>query len=156
MQLNNLSNNSIKGRGAIVITKLKNTVQEFYLSKIADSSRLKLYSQVKKFVKKENYLKLDDPALRSSVTKIRISSHRLPIETGRYSNKSQENRLCELCNHKIGNEYHCLMECFHPKLTNLRNQFLLDMFQINPDFKYMSRETLFLYILSFHARYFNC
>lgn len=147
MSLEDLTKNNIK---STVLTKIKNIVEDLFLHKIAETSRLKLYCKIKKRISSEKYLKLCDPLLRKSVTQLRISMHNLPIETGRYDNTKQENRLCLMCNYKVGNEFHCLMECIHPTLTSLRNQYLSNIFNINPSFKYLSRNNLFQYLTCFH------
>ena len=49
----------------------------------------------------------------------RLSSHKLEIEAGRFVNKPQEERFCQICNNGcIENEYHFLLYC--PKYSALR------------------------------------
>jgi hypothetical protein len=81
--LNNLSKYSVKGSAVSIFKKLRNISEEIFLSKIVEGSRLKLYSQVKRSLIREKYLNLCEPLLCRYVTKFRISSHTLPIETGR-------------------------------------------------------------------------
>ena len=47
---------------------------------------------------------------RISFTRIRLSSHHLKIETGRWSRIPRENRLCQ-CNEGIQSEEHVLLKC---------------------------------------------
>jgi len=47
---------------------------------------------------------------REPITRLRLSSHRLHIETGRWSNTPREDRKCTLCN-KLEDEFHLLFEC---------------------------------------------
>ena len=54
---------------------------------------------------------MENPKFRQAITKFRISAHKFPIETGRYENKAQCNRICPLCCEGIGNEIHYLNEC---------------------------------------------
>ena len=64
---------------------------------------------------------------RQAVTKLRISAHRLPVETGRYNNVPYNDRLCKHCGiNEIGNEYHFLMSC--------RNIFINNLCKINRSF----------------------
>ena len=35
---------------------------------------------------------------RQAITKLRISAHRLPVETGRYCNVPYDERICQHCN----------------------------------------------------------
>ena len=147
--INNFSKYCIKKSYVSIFRKLKTKIEEIYLSKIVEGSRLKLYSQIKRCLTLEKYLTVCDPSVCKYVTKIRISSHKLPIETGRYKNIQPENRLCSLCKFKIGNEFHCIMECLHPTVTQIRNVYLHKIFNINAALKSFPRNTLFLYIMSF-------
>ena len=53
----------------------------------------------------ERYLTvIQNMEMRSYITKFRISTHRFPIETGRYMNTERQNRLCTLCERGIGDE----------------------------------------------------
>lgn len=52
-------------------------------------------------------------------TRMRLQSHRLKIETGRWSRQPVENRLCE-CG-AVQTEEHVLTTC--PKIENIRNRF---------------------------------
>ena len=55
---------------------------------------------------------MENPKFRQAITKFRISTHKFPIETGRYENKAQCNRICLLYCEGIGNEIHYLLnEC---------------------------------------------
>ena len=50
--------------------------------------------------------------LRRAITKLRISSHRLKIETGRYLKLEVNKRLCNKCDLiKIEDKIHFLLEC---------------------------------------------
>ena len=44
------------------------------------------------------------------ITRFRLGSHRLPIETGRWSGLQRCQRLCPKCN-VLGDEYHFLFDC---------------------------------------------
>ena len=60
----------------------------------------------------ESYLLRLPRDLRNPFIKIRTCYHRLPIETGRWSNIDRNLRICTMCNRKcIGEEYHYIMEC---------------------------------------------
>ena len=49
---------------------------------------------------------------RRAITKIRTSSHKLEIETGRWNNVSQNLRICENCTlNEVEDENHFLFEC---------------------------------------------
>ena len=79
-------------------------------------NKLSLYSEVKN--ENESYLDLiKNVKTRVAVTKMRISCHLLPIESGRYKKIPRVERLCPLCNRsEIGNEFHYLLKCTHSLL----------------------------------------
>ena len=52
--------------------------------------KLKFYASLKECPDFEQYLKLSSPKLRQAITKIRISAHKFPIETGWYEKKIQQ------------------------------------------------------------------
>ena len=76
----------------------------------------------------ENYLDhISDNKLRISLTKFRLSSHNLEIETGRYDNIPREERFCKNCSMKaVETEYHFLLVC--PKYISLRRQYFKSYF----------------------------
>ena len=60
----------------------------------------------------EPYLNIQNDQHRKSISRLRLSSHRLAIETGRWQKIPKENRLCRYCNlNKIESESHFLFEC---------------------------------------------
>ena len=94
-----------------VKTKLKELYKDIALNQIKQSTKLTIYSQIKHIFKPEKYIKLlSNPYHRRTITKMRISAHNLPIETGIYKNIDNVNRICNLCDSGIGNEMH-LLEC---------------------------------------------
>ena len=54
--------------------------------------------------------KIHIPANREAMTKLRLISHKLMIERGRWSNILPKYRLCTLCN-KVEDEFHVISEC---------------------------------------------
>lgn len=91
--------------------------QTWYTS-INNSSRLASYSLFKHEFKLEKYLSyIPDKKYQIALTKLRLSSHDLAIETGRYTNIDRQLRICRKCNMGfIENEYHFLLVC-----TNYRD-----------------------------------
>ena len=74
--------------------------------------------------------------------KLRISSHKLRIETGRYDNKPRdEKRLCSLCNcNRIEDETHSLLDC--PSFSPMREIFFSKLEPNIPFLPLQSHETL--------------
>ena len=55
-----------------------------------------------------------NPLFMSALTKIRTSSHKFPIETGRYIGINRVDRVCLFGCKVIGDEFHYLTECKNP------------------------------------------
>ena len=68
--------------------------------------------------------------IRVSFTRFRLSSHRLKVETGRWSRIAPERRVCVCGNGAVQNEAHVLQEC--GLTNNLREQLGRDV--VFPDF----------------------
>lgn len=81
------------------------------LTTINDSAKLRTYTRFKCSIKVEEYLNyIKCPLQRKYITKLRLSNHKLAIETGRYTNESVEKRLCTACN-VLEDEFHLLLKC---------------------------------------------
>lgn len=75
----------------------------------------------------ESYLdKIRVGTHQKAMTKLRISNHKLHIETGRYKKPvtPRHERLCELCSEGIEDEFHFLFTC--KELVNIRKQKFTD------------------------------
>ena len=61
---------------------------------------------------------------RIEFTRLRLSSHRLKVETGRWSRINRENRICNICNNgEIQDECHVFTSCMHTlDIRNLYNR----------------------------------
>ena len=71
------------------------------------------------------------PSMRILISKIRLSSHKLCIETGRYTGVIREDRICHKCNlGVIEDEYHFILQC--PFYTNIRHQYIKAYFYRRP------------------------
>ena len=69
------------------------------------------------------YLEKSIPKLyKKCITKIRVSSHNLCIESGRHKNIPRDNRFCKTCTSTIEDEYHFILVC--PVYKELRSTFL--------------------------------
>ena len=71
--------------------------------------REKLPCIFKENIEFESYLKLIPKQLYIPLIKFRSSSHKLPVEVGRWKNTIYAERKCSLCNkNDIGDEFHYL------------------------------------------------
>lgn len=69
--------------------------------------------------------------------KFRTSNHKLPIETGRWSNIPKSDRICTLCFEDIGDEFHYIMVC--KCFDEVRKQYIPNFYRNNPNvLKYYS------------------
>ena len=87
-------------------------IQEWH-TVINSSPKLDYYAKFKENFCYEDYLdKSKNDTLRQSFSRLRLSSHSLEIETGRYNGVDRMNRLCKLCNQNlVETEYHFLLCC---------------------------------------------
>ena len=100
--------------------------------------KLRTYCRIKTSFGSEKYLHIiNNFTLRKAITKLRISSHRLKIETGRYLKLEVNKRLCNKCDeNKIEDEIHFLLEC---PSTSTDRQVLIDMINNNcNNFQYLN------------------
>ena len=90
---------------------------------INQSSKLDIFHQVKTEFCTSKYLGEPlFPSHRIALSRIRLSDHKFPIETGRYDNTSREQRVCPFGCGCIGNEYHYLFECTQPFIKKAREE----------------------------------
>ena len=102
------------------------------------SKKLQFYSLFKHDYKISSYLDLiRNSANRKDLVKIRISNHKLMIETGRYNQTSRNDRFCPICNSGIiEDEFHFLFHC--PKYSIPREKFYNQIQQTFVDFNQLS------------------
>ena len=75
-------------------------------------SKLRTYKRLKTEIGFENYLSsIISQKDRISLTKLRLSNHKLMIEKGRHDNIPKEGRFCPFCKNKVEDEVHFLMQC---------------------------------------------
>ena len=96
----------------------------------------------------ENYLSLmHNFSHRRALARLRISAHRLPIETGRYSNIPRNNRICTKCAEgEIGDEIHFLLNC--SKFHNERKDIIQLVKDENRNFNSLDKERKFIWLMS--------
>ena len=100
--------------------------------------KLSTYLKLKSNVGFEPYLQIvENLDYRRSITRIRISSHKLQIESGRYNNTPRELRFCNKCNENmIEDEIHFLLHCqkynsARTKLYDLLHENVARFFDLN-------------------------
>ena len=102
-----------------------------------DHNKLRVYNQLKGCFKREPYLDLVcNRNQRSFLTRLRVSSHQLHIETGRYTRPVStpiKDRICRYCSdEKIDDEAHFVLSCDTFKLK--RQCFINKLALLAPNF----------------------
>jgi hypothetical protein len=68
---------------------------------------------------------------RKAITKIRLSSHKLQIECGRYTKTVKTERICPVCQSSIiEDEYHYILVC--PLYSELRLKYIQSYYFVRP------------------------
>ncbi len=117
-------------------------------SKGRGGNKLRTYSKLKQSFSFEPYLEnIDNITHRKALTRLRLSSHNLNIETMRPTHKDPQTRLCPLCPcNKVENEEHFLMEC---TAYNSERSLLIDTCtQICPQFTNLNPHEQFLWLMT--------
>lgn len=109
---------------------VKQKLQDLFLNNwyhlVENSSNSTFYRVFKKSFGIESYLSELQPSLLYDLIKFRTRNHRLPIETGNWSRIPINERNCNSCRNKIGDEFHYLFEC--EQFSNDRRQFIKPYF----------------------------
>ena len=119
---------SRKFRVQNIIKSLTDHFIECWEHEKSSSSKLSFYNVCKKKFAKEPYLDVSKGfSRRYNTTKIRISSHDLEIECGRYNKITREARICTWCNMTMGinvveDENHLINDC--DLYANVRNKLI--------------------------------
>ena len=97
-------------------------------TEINNSNRLRLYSKYKADNEQETYLNvIKNKSYMQALSRFRLSSHQLEIETGRYVGLDRDERLCRKCNTRmIEDEYHFLLIC--PHYNDIRRKYFSQYF----------------------------
>ena len=77
-------------------------------------------------------LVIKEKYLRVALTKMRLGSHNLMVERGRWEKPKKDfgNRLCDICN-EIEDEFHVIFHC--SRFIDLRNQYIDESLVQNPN-----------------------
>ena len=91
---------------------------------INTSPKLQSYCIFKEDSQLEPYIDaIKQTKYRFALSRLRLSSHSLAIETGRYTGIPRSERICTFCNmNVVENEFHFLLSC--PQYINLQRKYL--------------------------------
>ena len=120
-------------------------------------NKLDFYYKFKKTFKYEKYLDNVPRNLRMYITRLRTSSHNLPIETLRYKKDkkgqriARENRSCNICNtEELGDEEHYIFTCKNHKMISARDKFISNVKGRLDQFTKMDNTNIIRYCLIMH------
>lgn len=134
----------------LIVNNLKNVYNNLWLDAINNhQNKLRTYCKFKLSYSLENYVTLLKRKFISVFCKLRISSHKLRIETGRYSSPRlpPEQRICNHCNlGEIEDEFHFIMRC--TLYNDLRQKLFSDIQHAIFDFHNFNDNDKFIIILS--------
>ncbi len=122
--------------------RIKTVLHDQYLQKwkanIFNSTKCLNYRIYKSDFEFEKYLTMLPPSLASFMSKFRCSSHKMPIEQGRFFGIQRNDRICNICNRdEIGDEFHYLFKCDY--FTEERRKYIPEEIFRSPNtFKYNS------------------
>ena len=115
------------------------------------STKLDFYYKYKKMFRFEPYLDNVPKYIRQHLTRLRLSSHSLPVEVMRYRKikVSRDERKCTICNlDKKGDEEHYLLECNNAEISHLRNTFWDNIRVEIPQFENFTNKNIIDYCLN--------
>ena len=123
--------------------------KKYWVDKINSEPKMRTFRKFKMQFEYEEYLNLNNSRHRKTMTRFRISAHRLAVEQGRYKTPPipLEDRLCQYCSaHKIEDEHHFAMECHN--YDEMRQKLFQDIGKICKNFEPLNTENKFIFILS--------
>lgn len=115
----------------VVKQKLKDLFLNEWYTKVENSSNSMFYRVFKRTFGTERYLSNLDSSLLYFYIKFRTRNHQLPIETGNWFKTPINQRFCNTCQNKIGDEFHYLFEC--PQFDDKRKHFLKPVYNRRPN-----------------------
>ena len=145
--------NNTKNNNQMIKTFKQNllrTFENWWLTQTTKEGKLDYYFSFKKTFAFEKYLDTTPRNTRMYITRLRTSSHNLPVETLRYSKKKpkREDRKCNICNlNELGNENHFLLRCGNSELVNIRKNFLANIRSEFPQMATFSDQNIIQYCL---------
>ena len=91
-----------------------------------ETAKLRTYSMIKTKIGMEEYLtNIYNITDRISMSKFRLSNHRLMIEVGRHKKIDRQYRKCPFCLNEVEDEIHFLTTC--PVYSTCRNSLLMEL-----------------------------
>ena len=130
------------------IDLMKKKFISYWHQTLQHSQKLNFYYTIKKTYGPSAHLDLTRKnASRKALVKLRISSHKLLIQTGRYDNIIRNEKVYNVCNCKtIEDAIHFLLDC--PSYSSLRDMFFTKIEPSIPFPRLLAKETLLSHIMN--------
>ncbi len=126
---------------------------EYWQEERKTDGKLRFYFEHKKDFKYENYLDLAQKDHRIAISRLRLSSHKLPIEQMRIQKVNREERVCPICESgEVGNEWHYLENCDNGAMRDIRVKFREEVEDTQTQFKNFSLNNILHYCLRGHDK----
>jgi len=111
-------------------------------------NKLRSYRLFKSTYNEEEYLRIPNDRQRTTITKLRLSCHKLRVETGRHNRTPLEQRICQFCNmNKVEDEAHFLLDCsLYSNDRSILFSFIIGKF---PRFESLSSVEKFIFLMRF-------
>ena len=119
--------NDITAINTRTYTMLEQRIKDQYVQQwhdmVSNQPKLEYFNMFKCEFKYEKYLNaIENNIFRKHLTRFRLCSHSLEIETGRYNNIARNDRKCKMCSQNIvESEYHFLLCC--PAYSAIRRKY---------------------------------
>ena len=121
--------------------------QEAFSTISNETSKLRTYSMVKSMIGFENFLNnITNLNHRKSLSKLRLSSHKLMIEIGRHKRIVAKERFCPFCINVVEDEIHFVTKC--KTYDTLRTPLIEACLTLKQNFNYYSDLEKFVFILT--------
>ena len=104
------------------------------MNRFSNSSRVNTYKLIAKFNLKCYLDFVTVQKFRYAFTRLRVASHRLEIEAGRWHKPNRtlvEERKCLFCRNSLEDEFHFVSEC--PLYQDLRQEYIKRYFWARPN-----------------------
>ena len=124
-------------------------------AKVTGENKLDFYYSFKKTFEYEKYLDNVPRQNRIPITRLRLSSHCLPIEILRYKKDKngmkypREKRLCSICRlQEVGDETHYLLKCNNGRMQETRDNFMSKIKQKLPQMETFMDKNIIEYCIN--------
>jgi len=123
INLNNLELEHILHDLPCILQRQRDQYVQVWKDTLSSQPKLYCYKMFKNAFSYESYLDcINNDKRCKTLTRFRLSSHSLSIETGRYNGITRNERKCVVCTQNVCEpEYHFLLSC--PLYKELRNKY---------------------------------